>query len=399
MNILTLDFETSKKPRHLPWISGSFAVSLGILVRDTIRSKEGCLYYKYIINHNDSEATFDREEVRSLFDRADEIVGQNICFDLHWLRHCGIVLKPNIRIYDTMIAEYLLLGQTKKYDQLSLVDLSEEYLAVPKDDKVKPYWDAGYETDEIPLPILMPYMKRDIINTMELYELQQPRIEAKGMQKLVRLQSELVSVIEEMEWNGMKVDVDLCKVRLDECLDKKKELEVDLTMFIEDVLPELFEMPIKWTSGDHLSTILFGGRLIYDGRETTERVLKDGTIKFGERNAKLFVETKGLGFIPGKKTETKKAGFYQTDKAQMEQLKPKNKAQRKFLDMLEEISSMEKLSGTYFKPFIEESIEGVFHPQYNQTATVTGRLTCSRLHQIPRDSDTGVKSVFVTGEV
>jgi hypothetical protein len=197
----------------------------------------------------------------------------------------------------------------------------------------------------------------------------------------------------------MKVDTDLCKERLNECLEKKKELEVELTMFIEDVLPELKGKPIKWTSGDHLSIILFGGDLIYDGKEATERILKDGTIKHGERNAKLKVYSKGLGFIPGKKTETKKAGFYQTDKAQMEQLKPKNKAQRKFLDMLEEISSMEKLSGTYFKPFIEESVEGIFHPSYNQTATVTGRLTASRIHQIPRDSDTGVKSVFITSEV
>lgn len=395
MNILCFDYETSYKANK-PWLKGSFAVSLGLLCKGEHFREFG--YYDYIINHNDAQSTFDLDEVQGLFDWADEIVGQNICFDLHWLRHCGIVLKPNIKIYDTMIAEYLLSGQTRKYAQLSLADLSEEYLLMPKDDKVKPYWDAGYETDEIPLPILMPYMKRDIINTMALYEQQQDRISEKGMGKLVRLQSQLVSVIEEMEWNGMKVDTDLCKIRLDECLEKKKELEVELTMLIEDVLPELYNIPIKWTSGDHLSVILFGGDLVYDGKETTERVLKDGSIKYGERNAKLKIATKGLGFIPAKKTETKKAGFYQTDKAQMEQLKPKNKAQRRFLEMLDEISSMEKLSGTYFKPFIEESIEGVFHPQYNQTATVTGRLTCSRLHQIPRDSDTGVKSVFITKE-
>ena len=399
MNILTFDFETSKKPRHLPWIPGSFAVSLGILrnkVDISIRDCGG--YNEYILNHKDSYPTWSQENVQWKFDWADEIVGHNICFDLHWLKACGIILKPNIRIYDTMIAEYLLSGQTKKYDELSLADLSEQYLSIPKDDEVKPYWDAGIETDEIPLPILMPYMKRDIINTMELYELQQPRIQEKGMEKLVRLQSELVGVVEEMEWNGMRVDVDSCKTKLDSCIINKSALETELTMFIEDVLPELRDIPIKWTSGDHLSTILFGGKLVYDGREKTERRLKDGTIRNGERNAKLVVTTRGLGFKPGKRTETKKAGYYQTDKAQMEQLQPKGKAQRRFLDLLSEISSVEKLSGTYFKPFIEESIGGVFHPNYNQTATVTGRLTCSRLHQIPRDDDKGVKSVFITGE-
>jgi len=54
------------------------------------------------------------------------------------------------------------------------------------------------------------------------------------------------------------------------------------------------------------------------------------------------------------------------------------------------------MSGTYFKPFQEESVNKYFHPQYNQTATVTGRLTCSRLHQIPRDDDVGVKGVFIS---
>jgi DNA polymerase I-like protein with 3'-5' exonuclease and polymerase domains len=357
---------------------------------------ERAQYYDFIINHKDSPPTFDLIKIQSLFDSADEIVGHNLCFDLHWLRQCGIKLKSNIRLYDTMIAEYIIMGQSKKYGELSLADLSDKYLETPKEDKVKVFWESGYETDEIPLGVLLPYMRRDVLNTRQIWAIQQGILEAKGMVKLARLQSELVGVVEEMEWNGMLVDLDTCKKREDECNAKYEELNIELNLFIEEVLPEFRDIPIKWTSGDHLSCILFGGGLVYDGKEQTVRVLKDGTIKYGERNAKLKIETKGLGFVPSKRTETKKQGFYQTDKAQMEQLKPKGKAQRRFLEILSEISSMEKLSGTYFGPFQAESIEGKFHPNFNQTATVTGRLTCSRLHQIPRDSDCGVKGVFLS---
>jgi DNA polymerase I-like protein with 3'-5' exonuclease and polymerase domains len=391
MNVLVFDFETSYKFSK-PWHPESYCVSLGIeIMHNTMQT-----YYQFIINHKDMAPTFDLGLIQELFDNADEIVAHNICFDLHWLRKCGIKLKKSIRLFDTMIAEYLICGQSKKYDALSLADLSDKYLDTPKDDKVKVFWDAGYETDEIPLGVLMPYMKRDVINTRNIYLIQQDIIEAKDMKRLVRLQSELAGVVEEMEWNGMLVDLETCKTKEQDCIQKFQELNLELDMFICDALPELRDIPIKWTSGEHLSVILFGGELTYDGREKTERVLKDGTIKHGERNAKLKIATKGLGFVPGKRTETAKPGFYQTNKAQMDQLKPKGKQQKRFLEILEEISSMEKLSGTYFGPFQTESIGQKFHPQFNQTATVTGRLTCSRLHQIPRDADCGVKGVFIS---
>lgn len=387
MKILVFDFETSYKESK-PWLPNAYPVSLGILLNDS--------YYEYIINHNLAPSNFDVQEIQSLFDEADEIVAHNICFDLHWLRACGIKLKDSIRLYDTMIAEYILEGQSKKYGDLSLADLSELYLDTPKDDKVKLFWDAGYETADIPINILMPYMKQDILNTRAIYSLQSTKIKNKGQSKLIRLQSELAGVVEEMEWNGMLVDVEQCHLKEMECNAKIAELSVELQLFIDEALPELKDIPIKWTSGDHLSVILFGGNLIYDGRETTERVLKDGTIKVGSRNAKLSIQTNGLGFTPAKGTETKKQGYYQTDKAQLEQLKPKGAKQKRFLEITREMSSAEKMGGTYFKPFQEESVNKYFHPQFNQTATVTGRLTCSRLHQIPRDDTVGVKGVFIS---
>ena len=387
MDVLTFDFETSYN-QNKPWQKGAYPVSLGAML--------GSYYFEWVFNHQDSPPTFNLKEAQDFFDATDEVVGHNLCFDLHWLRAVGIILKPNIRLYDTMIAEYVIMGQTLMYGDLSLEMLSDKYLDTPKDDKVKPFWEAGYETDQIPLGILLPYMKRDIINTKDIREIQLDTIKEKGMEKLIRLQCEVVGVVEEMEWNGMLVDIPACAEGQRRCDARYEELNAELNLFIYEVMPELGDIEIKWTSGDHLSAILFGGNLLYDGRERTEKVLKDGTIKVGSRNAKLKLPLEGLGFKPAKGTALKKEGFYQTNKAQMEQLKPKGKQQRRFLDILSEISSMEKLSGTYFKPFQLESVDEVFHPNFNQTNTVTGRLTASRIHQIPRNSDSGVKGVFIT---
>ena len=411
MKILTFDYETSIRANK-PWLPKSYPVSLGIQL-DTD-------YYEYIINHQQRSANFNPKEVQAIFNEADIIIAHNISFDLHWLRACGIVLKNSIKLYDTMIAEYIISGQTKTYQDLSLADLSDEYLETPKDDKVKVFWDAGYETDEIPLEILLPYMKRDILNTRAIYDLQQPKIKNQGLDKLVRLQSELAGVVEDMEWNGMKVNIQACFEKEQKCNETIASLNDELNLFIEDALPELKGIPVKWSSGDHLSAILFGGSLIYDGKETAYRTVQEtypeevewvnakGFVKRKlknfkrpvtkeyERKAKIAIYTEGLGFKPAKGTETKKEGYYQTNVSQIEQLKPKGEAQVRFLEINRELSSAEKLGGTYFKPFQEESVDELFHPQYNQTATVTGRLTASRIHQIPRSDDAGVKSVFIS---
>lgn len=389
MNILTFDFECSKFPASLPWIPKSFPVSLGILIN-------GEQYYEWIINHKESLPTFNLLEVQKYFDEVDLIIAHNLKYDIHWLRACGIKLKPTLKVYDTMLAEYLLNGMSKQYDKLSLEELSDIYLETPKDDKVKAYWDAGYETDEIPLNILLPYMQRDILNTFDIFKLQQPKIEEKEMNKVINLQCNLIPIIATMESTGMLIDIPKCSEREIECENTLKELTQELNYFVVDNLPELSTIPIKWTSGDHLSAILFGGNIVYDGIEKTERILKGGVIKHGTRKAKLSKETQGLNFKPAAGTETKKQGYYQTDKAQMEQLKSKNKQQKRFLEILRQISSAEKMRGTYFKPFQNESVANRFHANFNQCNTVTGRLTCSRLHQIPRDGNAGVKDVFIS---
>jgi len=131
MNILVWDFETSYNANK-PWLPDSYPVSLGLTLNED--------YYEWIINHQSCAPTFNVKEVQELFDKADIIIAHNICFDLHWLKACEIKLKDNIKLYDTMIAEYLIEGQSKKFAELSLASLSDKYLSTPKDDKVKVFW-------------------------------------------------------------------------------------------------------------------------------------------------------------------------------------------------------------------------------------------------------------------
>lgn len=65
-----------------------------------------------------------------------------------------------------------------------------------------------------------------------------------------------------------------------------------------------------------------------------------------------------------------------------------------------------KVRGTYYEPFIEESVNGILHPNLFMCGTVTSRLSCSKpnLQAIPRKAEDAhglrprsyVKSVFVS---
>ena len=90
------------------------------------------------------------------------LVGQNIKFDLlYMLKELNISEFNHIKIWDTMIVEYLITGQQHKY--WSLDKLAGKYDGCTlKDDKIKKYWDNDVDTEDIPREELVEYLKGDL---------------------------------------------------------------------------------------------------------------------------------------------------------------------------------------------------------------------------------------------
>ena len=388
MRVVALDVETSKSPRHFPWVDGSY-LSILTIYGDQLKKT-------WVINHNSISLTplqTTISEIQNILDRHDVVVGHNIKFDVHWLKSIGI--KPP-KLYDTMVMEYIIRGQDSALS-FSLAETARRYNLSPKLDVVKEFWDSGIDTASVPLDTLIEYCEHDTFLAWQLYFLQQPLIEQYGMQKLAKLHNLFVECLQEIEENGMRVDIDYLEKSKQAYKERMDTLRVDLQMFLQDYFETDFVFNLS--SNDHQSVILYGGNLPIDGVEEYEVTLKSGEVKTKTRKCRVDKYFKGLGFKPNKKDACKKEGYYKTNKDVLGTLRASNKAQRFFIETVLELSKVEKIYSTYLEgmeKFITK--QGLIHPNFNQALTVTGRLSSSKpnFQNLPRGkTDEVAKRLFI----
>jgi DNA polymerase-1 len=324
-------------------------------------------------------------EIQSIIDSATLIVGFNFKFDLHWLKKCGFNLEDK-RIWDCQLAEFILSSQTIKYP--SLDGTCTKYGLPNKLDVIKlEYWDKGVNTDEIPREILQEYALKDAELTLEVYKKQQLLVSPK-QKKLISLGCQDLPILAEMESNGILLDVVKCKTESLKLDDRISEISKTL----QQIYPNI---PINWNSGDHVSAFLYGGII----KETTK--VLDGFYKTGKkagepkyRNQEIEHTLPKL-YTPLKGSELKKEGFYATNEDTLKKLK----GNKKWVNLLLELSKLEKLNGTYYKGLpnkIEEMYweDNYLHGQFNQCVAGTGRLASSNPNLQNFASD--LQDIFIT---
>jgi DNA polymerase-1 len=260
-----------------------------------------------------------------------------------------------------MVGEYLIRGQ-RKQEGIDLHTLSQSYNLPAKQDKTKLYWDAGYDTNEIPLNILLPYCDRDALNALLIYYKQIRMIDNLGLGVLASLEMETLRSLQEMEQHGMSIDSVLLDAYDVEYLSRLEELSSELANSLQIENPG---------SGEQLSKGLFG----FEGKEG------------------VFDPTKF------KIDKIKKVGVYSTDVANMSKLRGSNPTQKRILELLNEHSRVKQLQSTYFKGLKKHLCDGdILHQSINQSVTRTGRTSCSRpnLQNVPRGNTGPVKMCFIT---
>ena len=387
-NILTIDIECSMLPVINPWQHGSFICSIGFAYNDNP-------VQTVVLRHATEPVPPQADSlalVQSMIDASDIIVAHNAKFDLNWLKHIGLKFD-NKKIWCTQVADYLINGQYRvKY---SLNAVASRYNLGSKEDGMAKYWDDGINTDEIPLDIHIPYLIQDVQLTRDVYNIQKEIIKSNGLGPLAALCFEVTDILSDMESYGIYFDIDKANNFL-------KEYKIKLDE-VDEKLYSLFGERFNIGSSDQLSAYLYGGNIVVEGKETYYVQLKSGALKMRQRKCKLFKSIKGTGIEPLPGSEGAKQGKYSTDKKTLALLRAETAEQKEILSTLVERSKIAKIIEIFCAKnnagglINKVGIDGSIHPNFNQTVTVSGRLSSSNPNgqNLPRKGGSPVKSCFI----
>lgn len=368
--IVSIDVETTISNKGNPFDKYNKLVS----VAWTDGSVEQCVGGKY------------DPEVQTAISNAKLLVGFNIKFDLHWLRHAGYNLD-GIRVWDCQIAEYILTRQKTKYP--SLDGCLATYGLEAKLDVVKTeYWAKGIDTTEIPWNVLSKYNIQDVKQTLALYHKQLEKATPR-QQRLIQLSCMDLITLEEMEYNGIPVD-------LAQCAQESAKIKEQINAITTDLGSRYPHIPINFNSTDDLSAYLYGGQIETERREVAG-LFKTGS-KIGQPRFKVVRETHVLeGIVKAPEgSALKKEGLYSTSEDVLKKIKDKTGTTTKLL----KLAVLTKIN-EFFEGFIKINNDmnwpkNRIHGQFNQVTTSTGRLSSTKpnLQNMPPELQTFVRSEY-----
>lgn len=356
--------------------------------------------YLFPIEYNEYPYASQIKEIASLLEDATCIVGFNLKFDLHWLRHYLPTYRPP-RIWDCQLHEFIRSNQNHAYP--SLDDTCKEYgIAGKVGDIAEKYWNQGIDTTEIPEVELRNYLANDLLITKDLY-LAQLAAFTGVRRKLFLLHCMDELVLQEMEYNGLYYATE-------ESLRRGGEVHIERERIVGDLArlhPEVGTV-INWGSPDHVSAVLFGGIIRYPSTEFVERTLKSGAVKRYERKCVGSLGVSGLlnpkehgvpETLPtsawsNEELERRNAGrlaegkpelsrVYSTAEDVLRNIRTRDPRARNTIRLLGQLATLKKLETTYFYgiPKLMEEMKwppDKIHGQINQCRVITGRTSSSK---------------------
>lgn len=324
--------------------------------------------------------------IRDVISRTTRVTGFNIKFDLHWLWRIGVGLNPKCEVFDCSLAEFILSGQQNGF--VSLNESLESYGLPTKKDAVAEFWEAGVCTKDVPISILREYNMWDVECT-ELLAKQQMEILTPKQMRLLRIEGQDLRALAAAERAGIKWDQENANKHLESLEGDLAEIEARLSAYLPAGIPA--DPGFNWDSGDQLSALLYGGIINYEYPVPFESTYKSGARKglpytgnkwysvevvFPHR----FRPLEGTEVAKTKDDTTAKTRFYQTDAPTLKQLRG-NKQNKELLALLQNRSEKIKVAEmiqSINKRFVEKNwSDDYIHPNYNQNAVITGRLSSS----------------------
>ena len=313
--------------------------------------KKGEAYY--IPTPTDREETQAiLEEFRPVFENENILkIAQNAKYDIQVLKNYGIeVLRP---IFDTMIAHYLIDPDTRH----NMDVLAENYLNYTPVSITELIGKAGVNQGnmkDVAIHKVVEYAGEDADITLQLKQKFAPMLEEGNVTKLFNeVEIPLVTVLADIEYNGVKIDVEALAVMSKELAEESLVAQTEIF--------ELAGVEFNIASPKQLGEILFDKLKLIDKPKTT------------------------------------KTGQYATGEDILSTLANEHAIARRILEFRE----YQKLKSTYVDalPRMISPIDGLVHTDYRQAVAATGRLSSNNpnLQNIPIRTEKGreIRKAFI----
>ncbi|HEY8387229.1 MAG TPA: DNA polymerase I [Parasegetibacter sp.] len=287
-----------------------------------------------------------------LFDRTDVVwVGQNLKYDLLVMKWYGVELKGET--FDTMLAHYLIEPEGRRnMDMLSAQYLGYQPIAI--EELIGKKGKGQLNMRDVELEKIKEYAVEDADITLQLKNRFEILMKEKEVENVfAEIENPLVKVLTDMEFEGVKIDVDFLH-------DYSKMLEREAKNYEERVYAQA-GVRFNLASPKQLGEVLF---------------------------EKLKLDPKA------KKTKT---GQYATG----EEVLLKLASQNQIVDDILGFRELTKLKSTYVDalPVMINRKTGRVHTSYSQAVAVTGRLSSNNpnLQNIPIRTDRGreIRKAFI----
>ncbi len=272
-------------------------------------------------------------------------IGQNIKFDQLVLKWYDVEVKGVL--FDTMLAHYLIDADTKH----NMNVLAENYLGYSPVSITELIGKKGPKQGtmrDVPIEKIKEYAAEDADVTLQLFNVFKKEIDDTHLHKLFYdVETSLIPVLMEMEYEGVKIDTEFLKQYSD-------EIAQDIILLKDEILT---------TCGAQFNI--------------------DSPKQLGE----ILFDKMGIKY-PGKKTKT---GQYSTDEETLQKIVNEHPIAERLLDYRE----FTKLKSTYVDalPSLINPKTNRLHTTFNQAIAATGRLSSvnPNLQNIPIRTERGKK--------
>lgn len=317
-------------------------------------------YYSRGYTHSHWGGEFDQAELLEAIQQADFIVAHHSKYELGWLRRIGIDLRK-VLPFDTMLAEYVLLGNRAAGDDmmkgLSIsLDMAcrRRGLAI-KDPVVDLMIHNGINPSRIPSSWLEGRCRQDVETTEAVFLSQREQLRESGRLPVLYTRCLLTPLLAAIEPEGMALDAEKVEAEYHKLVAELAELNRQMHAMTKVCDDKGNCSSINWRSPKQVAQYL------YD-------VLK-------------FEELKKWNGEPRRNKPNKRdpEGSRLTDKKSMDKLIAKTQEQRDFVELRQKIGKVNAALTKNIEFFMGVIAEygGVFYGEFNQANTATHRLSSS----------------------
>jgi DNA polymerase-1 len=281
-------------------------------------------------------------------------VGQNLKYDVSVLEWHGIEVKGEM--LDTMLAHYLI-DPDQRHNMDHLAETLLDYSPVKISALIGEKKSAQKSMREVDLDELCEYAAEDADITLQIWHKLKPMLKERGQERVFyEIETPLMPVLSQMEYNGINLDVPALEKYSEELAEKIGELEKGIYTKAG--------MEFNLNSPKQLGEVLF------DVLQLIEKP---------------------------KKTKT---GQYKTNEEVLSELAPEHEIVQMVLDY----RGLTKLKSTYVDALPREVFKetGRVHTTFSQAITTTGRLSSvnPNLQNIPIRTEEGreIRRAFIPRE-